>query len=209
MLIRYSVFVVLFYITLIQCDVSHIAHNTHHSSVDQGTIEVLRKNISDYLVHLGNEGSPQMQLKHIFGATKQAVTGTVYTVQALLETAEGAKQCEIRVLEQPWFDFCQVRVSCENGGQYEVSFNPHTNFDASQQFAPIDYLPPQQQQQPEQQPRKKNHYFFLYLAPDLVGCVLVHLINHFSFLRILLSTSNNNHSTTICVPVSNQSTNTR
>lgn len=128
MLLKYSVFVVIFCITLISGDVSHLQG---HSSVDHHTIEILKQNISNYLQHLGNDGSPQMQLKEIYGASKQVVTGTVYTVHAKLETTEGVKDCEIRVLEQPLFDFCTVRVSCENGGQYEVTLNPYNNAPAN------------------------------------------------------------------------------
>lgn len=92
--------------------------------VDQGTIDNLKKNISDYLVELENGGSPQMHLKQIYSASKQIVTGTLYTVEALIATPDGEKKCQIRVLEKPWVDFCKVSLTCENGGYYEVTFNP-------------------------------------------------------------------------------------
>lgn len=76
-----SLFIVVIGITSIKCDVSHIALGAE-SSVDTETMAVLKRNISDYLVELEHSGSPQMQLKQIFSATKQIVTGTVYTVHA-------------------------------------------------------------------------------------------------------------------------------
>lgn len=151
MLIKCSVFVVIFCITTIGADVSHIVNRNGAgggvgSAVDQNTIDILRQNISNYLVHLeGDANSQPMQLKHIYGATKQTVTSTIYTVQALLETSEGSKRCEIRVLEQPLFDFCQLRVTCENGGQYEVTLNQHGTH--SHPYGLPDYVAPHQQQQ--------------------------------------------------------------
>lgn len=117
-----SVFLVILCITsTARCDVSHVLGG--ESSVDTRTIEILRRNISDYLVELEHGGSPQMQLKQIYSASQQIVTGNLYTVQALLETPDGAKKCQIRILEKPWIDFCKVSVSCEQGGVYEVTFN--------------------------------------------------------------------------------------
>jgi len=137
-----SVFLVILCITSTQCDVSHVVLGGE-SPVDTGTIEVLRKNIKDYLLELEHGGSPQMQLKQIYSASKQIVTGTLYTVQALLETPDGAKKCQIRVLEKPWIDFCQVRVTCEKGGYYEVTFNPnHISQDVSHKLKPISNLLP-------------------------------------------------------------------
>lgn len=133
MLIKLLIFVVLSSITMVHCDVSHLAHGTSNS-VDESTIEVLRKNITSYLEHVGNVGSPQMQLMKIYGATKQIVSGTLYTVQTLLETPEGAKKCEIRVLEKPWLDFCQVHISCENAGEYEYTFNPSQQVSNSNEY---------------------------------------------------------------------------
>lgn len=126
-------------ITTICADVSHVL--ARQTAVDQKTIDVLRKNISNHLVHLESDGNSQpMKLKHIYSATKQSVTSTVYTVQALLETSEGSQRCEIRVLEQPLFDFCQIRVKCENGGTYEVSLNQHGTH--SHPFGLPDYVAP-------------------------------------------------------------------
>lgn len=110
----------------VQCDVSHILGGSG-DSVDDGTIEILRKNISNYLIELEHGGNPQMQLKKIYGASKQAVAGTLYTVQTLLSTPDGTKKCIVKVLEKPWIDFCKVSVTCENGGHYEVRFNPNEN----------------------------------------------------------------------------------
>lgn len=136
------IFLVILCISKTRCDISH-ALLGGESPVDTGTIEVLRKNISDYLVELEHGGSPQMKLKNIYSASKQIVTGTLYTVQALLETPDGAKNCQIRVLEKPWVDFCKVSVSCENGGHYEVTFNPNQiNQDISQELKPISHLLP-------------------------------------------------------------------
>lgn len=123
MIFQRSLIAAVFCIAAVQCDVSHLLGAP--SPVDSGTIEVLRRNISDYLVELEHGGSPQMLLKQIFQATKQTVAGTLYTVQALLDTPDGPKKCEVRVLEKPWLDFCQVRVTCENGGHYEVTINPN------------------------------------------------------------------------------------
>lgn len=119
-----SVFLVILCTASIHCDVSHVL-GAASPVLDSGTLEVLRRNISDYLVELQNGGSPQMQLKQIYSASKQAVTGTLYTVEALLQTPDGARKCQVRVLEKPWLDFCKVSVSCENGGFYEVTFNPN------------------------------------------------------------------------------------
>lgn len=141
MLAKFSVIVVAFCIATIRADVSHIVGRG--AAVDQHTIDILRQNISNYLVHLESDGNSQpMQLKHIYGATKQSVTSTIYTVQALLETAQGSQRCEIRVLEQPLFDFCQIRVKCENGGTYEVSLNQHGTH--SHPFGLPDYVAPKQ-----------------------------------------------------------------
>lgn len=137
-----SVFLVILCITLTQCDVSYVVLGGE-SSVDTGTIELLRKNISDYLVELEHGGSPQMHLKQIYSASMQIVTGTLYTVEALLDTPGGAKKCQIRILSKPWEDFCHVRVQCKNGGHYEVTYNPNQiSQDISHELKPIShYLP--------------------------------------------------------------------
>lgn len=132
--------VILCVITLIRCDVSHVVLGGE-SPVDAGTIEILKQNISNYLTELEHGGNPQMQLKQIYSASKQIVTGTLYTVHALLETPQGAKNCEIRVLEKPWLDFCHVRVNCEHGGQYEVTLNPSQIQHDVSQLSLIDILP--------------------------------------------------------------------
>lgn len=141
-----SVFLVLLCITsTARCDVSHVLGG--ESSVDTRTIEILRRNISDYLVELEHGGSPQMQLKQIYSASQQIVTGNLYTVQALLETPDGAKKCQIRILEKPWIDFCKVSVSCEQGGVYEVTFNSNRisqdiAHDVAQALKPSSYYLP-------------------------------------------------------------------
>lgn len=142
------VFVAIFCITSIRADVSHVVAARGGIAVDPNTINILKQNISNYLVNLDSEGgSPLMQLKHVYSATKQSVTSTIYTVQALLETASGEKKrCEIRVLEQPLFDFCQMRVTCENGGTYEVTMNQHGTH--SHPFGLPDYVAPQTPYQP-------------------------------------------------------------
>lgn len=155
MLIKSSVFVVIFCITTICADVSHVVARGG-SAVDQRTIDILHQNISNYLVQLESDGHSQpMQLKHIYSATKQSVTSTIYTVQALLETAQGSKRCEIRVLEQPLLDFCQLRITCEDGGMYEVTSNQHGSH--SHPFGLPDYVAPQQQQHQHHQ-QKFNDY---------------------------------------------------
>lgn len=149
MLIKSLVFVVIFCITTICADVSHVVARGG-TAVDPRTIDILRQNISNYLVQLESDGHSQpMQLKQIYSATKQSVTSTIYTVQALLETPEGSKRCEIRVLEQPLFDFCQLRITCENGGMFEVTLNQHGTH--SHPFGLPDYVAPQQQQQHQNQ----------------------------------------------------------
>lgn len=144
------VFVAIFCITKICADVSHVVAAHGGAAVDPNTINILKRNISNYLVHLDSDGGPQqMQLKHIYGATKTTVQSTIYTVQALLETSSGEKKrCEIRVLEEPLFDFCQMRITCENGGTYEVSMNQHGTH--SHPFGLPDYIAPQTPYQPQQ-----------------------------------------------------------
>lgn len=122
-----SVFLAILCTSSIHCDVSHIVHGSETPVVDTGAIEVLSKNISDYLVEIQHDGGPQMRLRQIYSASKQIVTGTLYTVQALLDTPDGPQTCQIYVLEKLWIDFCQVRVNCANGGHYEVKFNPSKN----------------------------------------------------------------------------------
>lgn len=154
---KFSVFaVVILCISTISADVSHVVgHGGAGTAVNQHTIDILKQNISNYLVHLEGDGSSQpMQLKHIYGATKQSVTSTIYTVQALLETSEGSKRCEIRVLEQPLFDFCQMRVTCENGGTYEVTMNQHGTH--SHPFGLPDYVQPTYQEYQQNQ-HKQQH----------------------------------------------------
>lgn len=58
-----SVLVVVLCISSTRCDVSHLLGG--ESAVDSGTIEVLRRNISDYLVELEHGGMPSMQLKQM------------------------------------------------------------------------------------------------------------------------------------------------
>lgn len=137
-----SVFVVILCISSTQCDVSHII-GAPSPVVDPNTLDLLTRNISEYLVELGHGGSPQMQLQQIYSASKQTVTGTLYTVDALLSTPNGPQNCKIRVLEKPWLDFCKVSVTCENGGRYEVILNQHqVSHDISQHLSEATYLPP-------------------------------------------------------------------
>lgn len=131
-------FAVILCITLIRCDVSHIVHGSQ-SPVDAGTMETLKRDINEYLVHLEHGGSPQMHLQQILSASKEIVTGTLYTVQAVLTTPEGPKNCEIRVLEKAWIDFCKVSVSCEHGGHYEVTLNSHK--DVLQHLSTLTHVP--------------------------------------------------------------------
>lgn len=138
-----SVFVVTLCVASIRCDVSHVVLGAESPVNDAATMELLKKNIGEYLVELAYGGSPQMQLQQIQSATKQTVTGTLYTVQAILATPDGSKNCQIRVLEKPWIDFCQVRVTCENGGHYEVTINPHQNsHDILNRLSAATYLSP-------------------------------------------------------------------
>lgn len=158
MFIKFAVvFVATFCINTICADVSHVVARGG-AAVDQHTIGILKQNISNYLLHLDSDGSSQsMQLKHIYGATKQTVTSTVYTVQALLEASDGEKKrCEIRVLEQPLFEFCQMKISCENGGSYEVTMNQHGTH--SHPFGLPDYVAPGKQYQPHHQPQQHKQH---------------------------------------------------
>lgn len=162
MLSKFSlVFVAIFCITTICADVSHVVAARGGAAVDPNTINILKRNISNYLVHLDSDGGSQpMKLSHIYGATKQSVKSTIYTVQALLETSSGEKKrCEIRVLEEPLFDFCQMRITCENGGTYEVTMNQHGSH--SHPFGLPDYVAPQTPYQPQQykpaQQQKTQH----------------------------------------------------
>lgn len=149
-----AVFLVILCTVSIQCDVSHVVLGGESPILDSGTIEVLHRNITDYLIELAHGGSPQMQLKQIYSASKQIVTGTLYTVDALLQTPDGAKKCQIRVLEKPWLDFCKVSVTCENGGVYEVTFNP--NQVSHHQLPSIDILPPSIAPKPGTKEKKEN-----------------------------------------------------
>lgn len=149
-----SVFVVILCISSTRSDVSHII-GAPSPVVDPNTLDLLTRNISEYLVELRHGGSPQMQLQQIYSASKQTVTGTLYTVDALLSTPSGAQNCKIRVLEKPWIDFCKVSVTCENGGQYEVQLNTHqVSHDISQHLSAATYLPPK--------PTPGAHFLFLF-----------------------------------------------
>lgn len=65
------------------------------SSVDDQTLEELRKNISESFVQLASESGKSVQLKQVLGAQKQVVAGVLYKVRTVVDTGNGPENCII------------------------------------------------------------------------------------------------------------------
>lgn len=90
------------------------------TDVDADTLEELRINITESFVQLQSEGSKPLQLKEVLGAKKKVVSGILYTVSTVVQSADGSKNCDIEVWQKPWIEFQQVSVKCEGGERYQV-----------------------------------------------------------------------------------------
>lgn len=83
--------------------------------------QVLRKNVTDAFVQLAAEGTHQLELKDMHGATKQVVAGTLYKFNANIGKNGDEKACEIEAWDKPWLDFFQITIDC--GEDEKIVFN--------------------------------------------------------------------------------------
>lgn len=83
--------------------------------------EELRKNVTDAFVQLAAEGTHQLELKDMHGATRQVVAGTLYKFNAKIGKNGDEKTCQIEVWDKPWLDFYQVTIDC--GSDKKIVFN--------------------------------------------------------------------------------------
>lgn len=90
------------------------------SDVEPDVVDELRQKIKSSFVQLSADGKNQLQLKEVLGAKKKVVAGVLYTLDAVIDTQDGLKTCEIEVWEKPWMDFRQVSIKLQNGENYQI-----------------------------------------------------------------------------------------
>lgn len=93
------------------------------TEVSAETLNELRTKVSESLVKIeGEQDGAKLSILNISGARQQVVAGVLYTINAQLDTADGAKDCVIKVWEKPWLHLHQVHIDC--GKEiYQVELN--------------------------------------------------------------------------------------
>lgn len=117
-----SVLTVTLFVAPIRCHIPFLLEG--QTIVPDPTIEVLNRNISEFLDLIANIGVVTMKLQNIYSASMDAATGTIYNLQAQLATPDGPKNCQITVNEQD-----SMTLDIFNCGTY--SFHRKTQISSS------------------------------------------------------------------------------